>query len=87
MKKEETGNTGEQYTDAYGHIFIGNLSPNAKVVNVKSSNPKFKAKKRNGINAILVEQDMLDKEGNYIKTKSGEKDKNHFYRKTERKIL
>lgn len=78
IEKWRNWNTGEQYTDAYGHIFIGNLSSNAKVVNVKSSNPKFKAKKRNGVNAILVEHDMVDRNGNYIKTKSGEKTKITF---------
>ena len=78
IEKWRDWNTGEQYTDAYGHIFIGNLSSNAKVVNVKSSNPKFKAKKRNGVNAILVEHDMIDRNGNYIKIKSGEKTKITF---------
>ena len=78
IEKWRAWTSGEQYTDVYDYIFIGNLSSNAKVVNIKSSNPKFKATKGDGINAILVEHDMYDKEDRYIKTKSGEKTKISF---------
>ena len=50
--------TGKKYKEAYGGIYIKNLAKNAKIVNIKSSNPKFDGEKFPGIDAISVAHDI-----------------------------
>lgn len=49
-------NTGDEAKNVFGlpdcYIFIKNLSSNAKITNIKSSNKKIKATKREGMNAL-----------------------------------
>ena len=49
-------NTGDEAKNVFGlpdcYIFIKNLSSNAKITNIKSSNKKIKATKRDGMNAL-----------------------------------
>ena len=49
-------NVGDEPKNIFGlpdcYIFIKNLSPNAKITNIKSSNKNIKATKREGMNAL-----------------------------------
>lgn len=81
IEKQRSLGTGEKYTDAYGYIFIKNLAKNAKIVNIKSSNPKFGAYKALGEDAIGVGQENPEDEDGMPRPytiKSGEKTKISF---------
>lgn len=69
---------GKVFKQAEGHIFIKNLAKNAKIVNIKSSNPKISGEKFKGVDAISVGHEVEDKKGNYYNIKSGERAKITF---------
>lgn len=81
IEKCRDWNSGQKYTNAEGYIFIKNLAKNAKIVNIKSSNPKFGADWLGTQPAIAVGQENPEDDMGIqhpYTIKSGEKTKISF---------
>ena len=71
-------NDMEQPTGGSGYIYIKNLSRNAKITNVKSSNKHYTATRVKGLNAILVEETQKSQRNMKYDVKDGETTKLSF---------